>query len=177
LTDNAGILKNIPRTGWLQRGVPPAMAETVAEHSFEVASILAVIVMEAGEGLDKEKLLIMGTIHDWGEAVAGDIPLSLTKKLGKETKGKAEMKIMKELSVRSGFERLTEIFEEYEGRMSGEAVVAKIADVLATLRQAEVYSNGGYPMEDIISGCKEELNELLERVSNEGIRRIIRKLQ
>jgi putative hydrolase of HD superfamily len=177
LTDNAGILKNIPRTGWLQRGIPLSVAETVAEHSFEVASILAVISMEAGEGLDKEKLLIMGTIHDWGEAVAGDIPRSLTKRLGKETKSKAEIKIMKELSAASGSKRLAQIFEEYEGGKSVEAVVAKTADVLSTLRQAKAYSDRGYHVEDIVSGCKEELNELLERISSEGLRRIIRKLQ
>jgi len=177
LTDNAGILKNIPRTGWLQRGIPPSVAETVAEHSFEVASILAVIAMEAGEGIDKEKLLIMGTIHDWGEAVAGDIPRSLTKRLGKETKSKAEMKIMKELSAVSGSKRLAEIFEEYEGRKSSEAIVAKIADVLSTLRQAKAYSDRGYDVEDMVSGCKEELNDLLKRVTKDEIRRIIRKLQ
>jgi hypothetical protein len=49
--------------------------------------------------------------------------------------------------------------------------------VLSTLRQAKAYSDRGYHVEDIVSGCKEELNELLERISSEGLRRIIRKLQ
>jgi len=173
LTDTAGILKNIPRTGWLQRGIPPSVAETVAEHSFEVASILAVIAMQAEGRLDKEKMLIMGTIHDWGEAVAGDIPRSLTNRLGKEAKSRAERRIMRELSTVSGFRILSELFEEYEGRKSDEAIVAKIADVLSTLRQAEAYSARGYNVGDILEGCKRELTALIETLKNKDLRKVV----
>jgi putative hydrolase of HD superfamily len=176
LTDNATILKNIPRTGWLQRGVPPAVAETVAEHSFEVASILAVIALESGGGLNKEKMLIMGTIHDWGEAVAGDIPRSLTARLGKNAKSKAEKEIMHELSFASGIGKLAEIFEDYEERRSDEAVIAKIADVLSTQRQAAAYAQNGYPVKDILDGCKEELDGLIGRVKDGRTRDLIGKL-
>ncbi len=175
LTDNVGILKNIPRTGWLQRGIPPAVAETVAEHSFEVAAILAVVAMEA-EGLDKEKMLLIGILHDWGEAVAGDIPRSLTKRLGKRTKSDAERKIMGELAEASGFGAVRDIFEEYEGRASPEAVVAKIADVLSTLRQARAYLARGYRVEDIEAGCVEELAELMGRVKDKRLKAILESL-
>ena len=176
LTDNATILKNIPRTGWLQRGVPPAVAETVAEHSFEVASILAIIAMESGSGLNKEKLLLMGTIHDWGEAVAGDIPRSLTTRLGKGTKSRAEREIMNELSDASGIANLAKIFEEYEERRTDEAVIAKIADVLSTQRQAAAYAQSGYLVQDILDGCKEELDGLIGRIKDRKILGIFDKL-
>jgi putative hydrolase of HD superfamily len=144
LVDTASTLKNIPRTGWLQRGIPSSVAETVAEHSFEVASILAVVTMEARGRLDTEKLLLIGIIHDWGEAVAGDIPMSLTKKLGRKAKSEAERKIMKELAETSGFGAVRTLFEEYEERKSQEAVVVKVADILSTLRQARAYLARGY---------------------------------
>jgi putative hydrolase of HD superfamily len=176
LTDTARILKNIPRTGWLQRGIPRSIAETVAEHSFEVASILAVISMEVEEGLDKKKLLVMGIVHDWGEAVAGDIPRSLTKRLGKETKSKAEIKIMQELAVSSGFKSLSEVFEEYEERNSKEAMIAKIADLISTWRQACTYADRGYHVEDIVVSCKEEFEELICKVKDERVIKIVKKL-
>jgi len=176
LTDNAGILKNIPRTGWLQRGIPPSVAETVAEHSFEVASILAVVTMEAEGRLDREKLLLMGIMHDWGEAVAGDIPRSLTKRLGKKAKSEAETKIMGELAEASGFGAVRALFEEYEGRKSPEAVVAKVADVLSTLRQARAYLARGYGVEDIEAGCMEELAGLMERVKDRRLKVVLESL-
>jgi len=176
LTDTAMILKNIPRTGWLQRGIPPSIAETVAEHSFEVASILAVIAMEAGEDLDKERMLVIGIVHDWGEAVAGDIPRSLTKKLGKDTKSRAEKKIMHELAVASGFKNLSEVFEEYEERRSKEAITAKIADLISTWRQACAYADRGYPVDDIVVSCREELEDLMGKVRDEKVLRVVKKL-
>jgi putative hydrolase of HD superfamily len=176
LTDNAGILKNIPRTGWLQRGIPPSVAETVAEHTFEVAAILAVVAMEAEGRLDTEKLLLMGILHDWGEAIAGDIPRSLAKRLGKGAKSEAETKIMVELAEASGFGSVRTIFEEYEGRKSPEAMVAKIADVLSTLRQARTYLARGYRVEDIEAGCVEELAELMGRIRDRRLRAFLGSL-
>jgi len=176
LTDTVRILKNIPRTGWLQRGIPPSIAETVAEHSFEVASILAVIAMEVGEGMDKERMLVIGIVHDWGEAVAGDIPRSLTRRLGRDTKSRAERKIMSELAVASGFRNLSEIFEEYEERRSKEAVIAKIADLISTWRQACTYADRGYNVEDMVVSCREELEELMGKVKDEKVIKVVKKL-
>jgi putative hydrolase of HD superfamily len=176
LIDSAAVLKNIPRTGWLQRGVPPAVAETVAEHSFDVASILSVIAMVSEDHIAGEKLLLMGTIHDWGEAVAGDIPKSLTLRLKEDSKSRIERSIMDGLSSASGVGKLTKVFQEYEERTSDEALVAKIADVLSTQRQAACYIRRGYPVQDIFDGCKEELEGLIPRVRDERIREVIRIL-
>lgn len=176
LANNVGILKNIPRTGWLQRGIPLSVAETVAEHSFEVVSILSIIAMEAGDGLDGEKMLIMGTIHDWGEAAVGDVPKSFARILGKGVKSRAERRVMRELSAASGLGNLSVLFEEYEERMTAEAVVVKTADVLSTLRQAKAYSARGYDVKDIIDGCRRELEELVGRIENGKVRAVIKGL-
>ncbi len=176
LTDNVLILKNIPRTGWLQRGIPPSVAETVAEHSFEVASILAVVSLQDWGKLDSEKMLLMGILHDWGEAVAGDMPRSLTKRLGKGAKSEAETKIMGELAEASGFGVISALFKEYEERRTPEAVVVKIADILSTLKQARAYLARGYKVEDIEKGCVEELDELMAKVRDKCLKEFLQSL-
>jgi putative hydrolase of HD superfamily len=82
LLEKAAVLKNIPRTGWLQRGVPPSDAETIAEHTFEVTAILTIIGL-AVQGLNKDRLLLMGAVHD-GRVGFRDIPRSLTSRIGRD---------------------------------------------------------------------------------------------
>lgn len=176
VTETIRILKNIPRTGWLQRGIPPSIAETVAEHTFEVSSILATVVMHTGNSLDKKKLLLMGIIHDWGESVAGDIPRSLTRKIGKETKKVTEKRIMQELSTISGFPELFKLFEEYEEQRTQESIVTKAADLIATLRQALEYAEMNYRVVDIIESCQKELEEVFKGIEDESIINILRNL-
>jgi putative hydrolases of HD superfamily len=69
-------LADLPRTGWLLRGVRPC--ESIADHSFGVAflSMLLVDAMRA-EGLevDGERVLRMALVHDAAEARTGDVPM------------------------------------------------------------------------------------------------------
>ncbi len=174
LADAVKVLKNMPRTGWLQRGVPPSEAETIAEHTFEVVSIL--VMISTVTKADSERMLVMGIIHDWGESVTGDIPRSLTERLGRETKSKAEKEVVSELSMLSGFKQLEEIFGEYEARSTREAVYVKVADLLSTLRQAWSYSARGFPVKDIADTCSRELEGLLVTVEEDGVRNIISEL-
>jgi len=174
LAEAVTVLKNMPRTGWLQRGVPPSEAETIAEHTFEVVSILTMI--STVSGADAEKMLVMGIIHDWGESVTGDIPRSLTERLGREAKSRAEKEVVGELSVLSGFKQLREVFEEYEERGTREAIYVKLADLLATLRQARSYAARGFRVMDIADTCARELEALLAGVGEEGVRVLVSKL-
>lgn len=69
-------LAELPRTGWLLRGVRPC--ESIAEHSYGVA--LAVMLLcdalrAEGEAVDGERALRMALVHDAPEARTGDIPM------------------------------------------------------------------------------------------------------
>ncbi len=174
LLEKAAVLKNMPRTGWLQRGVPPSEAETIAEHTFEVTSILTVIGMRVHD-LNKDRLLFMGVVHDWGEAVSGDMPRSLTMRIGNDMKSRTEIEIIKDMADESDLEELECVFREYEERRTKEAKLVKFADILSTLRQAIVYADRGFHTEDIASSCKVELEEMLERF-DEGLRGQLRAL-
>ncbi len=175
LLEKASVLKNIPRTGWLQRGVPHSEAETIAEHTFEVTSILTIIGI-AVQGLNNEKMLFMGTVHDWGESVSGDMPRSLTKRIGKDMKSRTEIEIIREMSKESGLEELEDIFREYEERRTDEARLVKFADLLSTLRQAEAYVDRGFHTEDIASSCERELEEIIEQLDNKQLSKQLRAL-
>lgn len=66
-------LKTSPRTGWIDRGVPPGEAESVADHSFRTA-LLAWMAASAQPDLDRDRVLKLALVHDLAEAITGDIP-------------------------------------------------------------------------------------------------------
>ena len=73
-----GHLKRVPRTGWLDRGVPEAATESVADHAFRVALLawMVATVSAPDEGdrpaIDPARVLLIALAHDLPEAVAGD---------------------------------------------------------------------------------------------------------
>lgn len=62
-------LKTNARHAMTRGGVP----ETVAAHSWRLA-VMAMLIAPEAEGVDGDKLIRMCLIHDFGEAVTGDIP-------------------------------------------------------------------------------------------------------
>ena len=65
----AGALKRLPRSGWLQIGVPAP--ESVAEHSYRVA-LLTLLLAHGDARIDLTRALILALVHDLPEAIAGD---------------------------------------------------------------------------------------------------------
>lgn len=68
-------LKRVPRQGWLDRGVPPADTESVADHSLGVALLAWMAALEAqaaGADLDPGRVLALALVHDLPEAEIGD---------------------------------------------------------------------------------------------------------
>lgn len=70
-------LKQVSRTGWLDRGIDPAMTESVADHSLGVALLAWTSAIErraAGADLDPSRVLALSLLHDLAEAETGDWP-------------------------------------------------------------------------------------------------------
>jgi putative hydrolase of HD superfamily len=70
-------LKSVPRTGWLDRGIGPTHAESVADHSFGVALLAFAAALEhqqAGADLDPQRVIVLALLHDLAEAETGDLP-------------------------------------------------------------------------------------------------------
>lgn len=69
-------LSELPRTGWLLRGVRPC--ESIADHSFGVAVVTMLLVdalRAEGHEIDGERTLRMALVHDAPEAKTGDVPM------------------------------------------------------------------------------------------------------
>src|ERR671924_1979448 len=85
-------LKNLDRTGWTLRGLPPR-TESVAAHSFGVAvtaMMLADELTARGVAVDLERLLRIALLHDWAEARIGDLPKTAADYFGADTRKRAE---------------------------------------------------------------------------------------
>ncbi|MBC7090527.1 MAG: HD family hydrolase [Nitrososphaeria archaeon] len=160
------ILKNIPRTGWLQNGIPFYEAESIAEHSFEVAVITLVLLNNIKMKVDAEKVLTMALIHDLSESVIGDMPKALTEKIGENLKHEIESKAFENVV---GSRKLSEIFEEYSRGESLESKIVKFADKLSTFYQAKSYKNRGYDVDEIIEGTLEEIKIILKQFEEKEI--------
>ncbi|ABP94822.1 MULTISPECIES: HD domain-containing protein [Metallosphaera] len=146
--------KNLVRTGWMQRGVPPSVGETVAGHSFEagvIAYVVASKLREKGHNVNPDRAAVIALFHDVGESLIGDLPKWFTDRASKE---RIELSAIEELGVGK------ELFLEYERRDTLEGAVAKFSEMMATYKQALRYRRQGYSVDEIIETYNKKLEEM-----------------
>lgn len=139
-----GKLKELQRTGWINKGIENA--ETVAAHSHGVA-LLALLF--APQHLNKEKCLKLAIIHDIQEALVGDI--TPFDGVSKEEKAEREKAAVKEISQKLHFAELENLFAEYEENKTKEARFIKDMDRLDAVLEAKYYDNGNKTQEKIFN--------------------------
>ena len=120
-------LSELPRTGWLLRGIQPC--ESIAEHSFGVGVLTMLLVdtlRAEGYTVDGEAALRMALLHDAAEAKTGDVPMpSKTPAL------RAALKEQERAIVRALLpEALAATVEQAEEGATLEARIVKAADKL-----------------------------------------------
>jgi len=172
------VLKNIPRIGWVQRGVPIALCESVAEHIFEVSSISLMFsqrLINSGVQIDVSKVLSMSIVHDWAEAATGDIPKSLGKYFPSNIKENIEMMILSDM-LKDEADALKRFFAEYLERSSIEARVVKLADYLSTILQGYRYMLAGYNVSDIVNNSISEALKIVEKGELSVLKPLIEEL-
>jgi putative hydrolase of HD superfamily len=135
-----GLLKRLPRTGWLIAGVHNP--ESIADHSFRTAIIAGLLAVM--EGADPAKAALLSIFHDTQETRIGDVP----------SVGKQYVETAPNVKVTAdqvtGFppevgQAVRRFVEEYEAQESIEARIARDADKLECLIQAREYQAQGYP--------------------------------
>ncbi len=136
---NATKSKRIRRSGWVRENIENP--ESVADHSF----LLSVLAMVLGDqlGVDKEKLIKMAILHDFGEVVTGDIVwsrgenLDIRKRAEKEIKEKGA--ILQLFKIIGKADEYVKIFNEMIERSSQETKVFWQLDKLEMALQALIY--------------------------------------
>lgn len=155
-------LKSTPRTGWLDRGVPPAETESIADHIL-MTTLIAWIA--AGPSLDRDKVLRLALVHDLAEAVTGDPPPYSRAELppasdpealraffsrrhvrsaeAKAAKDRAEaeaLERLRELMPEQAGEEIFALWREYEEGATPEAQFVKDVDRFEAFLQARDYA-------------------------------------
>lgn len=129
-------LADLPRTGWLMRGVRPC--ESIADHSYGVALVTMLLVdalRAEGQVLDGERALRMAIVHDATEARTGDVPMPIKTPRVDAVLSEAEALLAEALLPPAQ----REVWHELEAGVSLEARVVKAADKIHMMIKALVY--------------------------------------
>lgn len=176
LIEFLGILEKLKcntRHNWTTNG----RQESVAEHSWRLA-VLAMLMEDDFPELDMNKVIRMCLIHDWGEAVTGDIPAFIKTEADDEKEADAIETLLKNLpeTISSGY--LT-MFKEMSDLSSDEAILVKALDKTETLIQHNEAGSGTWlPLEydlnltygNEVCGHFEKTQQLRDKVREHTLR-------
>ena len=172
-----GNMKRNTRHVWSQDG----RRESVADHSWRLA-VMALLVAGEFPGIDSEKLVKMCLIHDFGEAITGDIPSFLKTKKDEVKEEAAISDILENLPENLKIE-YKYLFAEMAALETTEAKVFKALDrieacishnesLLKTWLPNEFTDNLTYGAENVT--FSEYMTTLREDVRQDSIQKIER---
>lgn len=132
-------LKTIKRTGWIQSGIPEHKSESIAEHMYRMAMLVMVLESHSNNNdIDWNKCIRLSLIHDFAEAIVGDIPPNAN--ISKTTKHKMEQEAIQQLSnLAPCGNQMLDLWNEYELQKSQESIIVKELDRFEMLLQAFEY--------------------------------------
>jgi putative hydrolase of HD superfamily len=170
-----GKLKDTTRHVWS----PEGRKESVAEHSWRVA-VMALLVADEFPNVDISKVVKMCLIHDFGEALTGDIPSFYKTNEDREKEDLAVDEMLKGLPKTTAKEFL-ELFDEMIELKSEEAKLFKALDKMeACISHNESNIETWIPLEyteNITYGTEnvsysEYLIRLKEEINNDSLKKI-----
>jgi putative hydrolase of HD superfamily len=127
---------DLPRTGWLLRGV--ASPESIAAHSWGTAltaMLLTRQLRDDGEEVDGERVLQMALLHDVAEAATGDFPMPQKTAELSEALHRLEAQVAAAILPTEH----AALWAEAETGETLEARIVKAADKLQMMAKALVY--------------------------------------
>jgi len=164
-----GKLKLNTRHVWSENG----RQESVAEHSWRL-TIMALLVADEFPEVDIDKVVKMCLIHDFGEAITGDIPSFYKTEQDEKTESQAIADLLKQLPETTAND-FSELFAEMEELRTAEAKLFKALDKLEAivshnespldtwleLEHTEnlIYGNENVTHSDYLSDLREELRQ------------------
>ena len=142
-------LKRLYRQGWLKRGLPEDLCESVAEHSFGTAVLALLVAGKAGDGgsigkVDTSHAVLMALVHELGESYAGDItPVDGVSRESKEALERDA--ILRALEGHPDRQWFLSLWEEFEAGTTNEARFVRQLDRLEMGLQAALHDAEGHP--------------------------------
>ena len=134
-------LKQMPRTGWLQVGVPNP--ENVAAHSHGVTLAAMALAEVIDHPFDMARVLSMAVLHDLPESTTSDIPSPVKRFFPDDMpnfKQRMERGAMQEMTAGVSFGAVwRELWEEMSAEISAESHLVHDADKVDMYLQAIVY--------------------------------------
>ena len=134
ITDIAGKLKDLKRTGWIKRNIPSP--ESVADHSF---SVVLLTLLLCPKELDKLKCLELAIVHDIQESIVGDIVTVYSDNDEICRKDAQEMDAIKDIAEKLKHPQLLDLFKEHQENQTPEAQFVNGIDKLEACLQAKYY--------------------------------------
>jgi putative hydrolase of HD superfamily len=157
-------LKRLYRQGWLKRGLPEGLCESVAEHSFGTALLALLLAGPSGSGgelgrLDTARAALLALVHELGESFAGDI--TPVDGVSREEKSRLEREaIYRALEGHPDLEWFLSLWEEFEAGLSPEARFVRQLDRLEMGLQAALQDAEGFPgMEEFYDSARRSVVE------------------
>jgi len=170
-----GKLKQNTRHVWSESG----RQESVAEHCWRL-SVMALLVAGEFPDVDMEKVIRMCIIHDFGEALTGDIPSFLKTKQDEDKEDLAIADLLQHLPAETADE-FASLFKEMAELSTPEAKLFKALDnleaiishnesPLETWLDLEYTENLTYGTEN--TAYSDYLKELREKIKQDSIKKI-----
>ncbi len=154
-------LINVARSGWMLRGVPPSIAENIAEHSFIASLICLDLCTNLGlDSLTINRIVVMTLIHDLPEAFIGDIVRYSNAEVERIKKVMEFEAIEKNIDN----EYIKNLFREYKEQQNFESNMAKLCDYIATYIVGYIYRSQGFEVNDIIENTYRNIAEISEKL-------------
>ena len=120
-------LDRLPRTGWIQRGVPEP--ESIAGHVLGTAHLALALAPRVEPALDQGRVLVMVLVHDAPEALTGDLPKAASELLPPGAKQAMESGAAERLFLPHAPDSVA-AFREYQAQETREARFARLCDRL-----------------------------------------------
>jgi len=175
-----GKLKNNTRHVWNSEG----RRESVAEHCWRLA-VMALLIADELPEVDINKVVVMCLIHDFGEAITGDIPSFYKTKQDREKEDIAVSDLLDLLPENLSGD-FSSLFSEMAELKTGEAKLFKALDrleaiishnesPLETWLELEYTENISYGEENVT--YSEYLTKLKEEIKKDTINKIENKIK
>ncbi|MEG1633812.1 MAG: HD domain-containing protein [Oscillospiraceae bacterium] len=121
-------MKSNTRHSWTAEG----RHESVAEHSYRLL-VMAFLLRDELPDIDMERVLKLCLVHDWGEALTGDIPSFFKTGDDERREDEAVTALLRTLPEREG--ELSALFAELNAKETRESRLCRALDMLEAVIQ------------------------------------------